>query len=330
MGLNIGSLVGNIKRAITIENLSGRKLSIDAFNVIYQFLYNIRGMDGKPLQNYNKEITSHLYGIFYRNINFMENNIIPIYCFDGKDKRKKLRWTGNPKSSSNVRLTDSMVDSCKELLDYMGINWVQSVSEGEAQCVYLTQQNHTWSTVSQDYDTLVYGGERLIRNLTINRKKKKKDTIITLDIEYVSLVKFLEYHKMTKEMLVDLSILIGNDYFPGIRLIGQMNGLKLMAIHKDIKNIPELKNGKIILKNKHEITRDEFLVEVNELRNLFLCPKVNKDYKIYKKKKIDYDKIKELLVEQNNFSVKRISNGLERIRKVNTSSKQIVLDKFFK
>ena len=51
---------------------------------LYQFLISVRQSDGQQLTNDDGETTSHLSGIFYRTIKMVENNIKPVYVFDGK------------------------------------------------------------------------------------------------------------------------------------------------------------------------------------------------------------------------------------------------------
>ncbi|RLF82023.1 flap structure-specific endonuclease, partial [Thermococci archaeon] len=70
MGVPIGELLP--KKELELENLNGRKVAIDAFNAIYQFLSTIRQRDGTPLMDSKGRITSHLSGLFYRTINLME------------------------------------------------------------------------------------------------------------------------------------------------------------------------------------------------------------------------------------------------------------------
>ena len=90
MGVKINELVNEVKRTITFENLFKKSIAIDAFNTIYQFLAIIRQRDGTPLKDYEGNVTSHLSGLFYRTINFIENGIKPIYVFDGKPSELKL------------------------------------------------------------------------------------------------------------------------------------------------------------------------------------------------------------------------------------------------
>ena len=63
MGLQISELVP--KKEIKLEQLRGKVIAVDAFNILYQFLANIRQADGTPLMDKKKRITSHLSGLFF-------------------------------------------------------------------------------------------------------------------------------------------------------------------------------------------------------------------------------------------------------------------------
>jgi len=210
------------------------------------------------------------------------------------------------------------------LIEYMGIPIVQASSEGEAQSAYLVENKDAWACASQDYDTLLFGGERLIRNFAISRSKKIRDTTVTLDIEYVSLNKFLNNLRITREQLIDMGILIGTDFFPGIKGIGQKTALDLIKKYDTIEYI--LKNNVMI--GGKEIFLDMELV--NQIRKIFLDPDIKKDYKIPKPKKIDFEKLEDLLIEQHNFSKQRVENAFDRLRKLNDAKVQVSLDDFIK
>ncbi|MBY9006607.1 MAG: flap endonuclease-1 [Candidatus Lokiarchaeota archaeon] len=350
MGVKINELVNDVKRKITFENLLNKKVAIDAFNTIYQFLAIIRQRDGTPLKDFEGNVTSHLSGLFYRTINFIEHNIKPIYVFDGKpstlkmetiEERRKVKKVAQVKmieaqekgnmleakkfAQMTSKLDTNMIEESKKLIEYMGIPIVQALSEGEAQSAYMVQQGDAWACASQDYDTLLFGGKRLIRNFAVSRSKKVKNTSVTLDIEYVSLSKVLEQYKISKEQLIEMSILIGTDFYPGIKGIGQHKALELIKKYESLENILK-SNNNIILKNKEDLNFD--LIE--QVKRIFITPEINKDYSALKWERISYDKIEELLVEQHNFSKNRVENALERLKKFDNTSKQISLDSFFK
>jgi len=88
MGVNISDIIP--KKEIQISDLKGKTIAIDAFNTLYQFLTTIRQPDGTPLMNSKGKITSHLSGLFYRNLSLMQEGVKPIYVFDGKPPEMKL------------------------------------------------------------------------------------------------------------------------------------------------------------------------------------------------------------------------------------------------
>jgi len=349
MGVKINELVKEVSRTITFENLLGKPIAIDAFNTIYQFLAIIRQRDGTPLKDYNGNITSHLSGLFYRTINFFEHRIKPIYVFDGTPselkldtikERKKIKEEAKEKmikaqeaedfrearkfAQQTSKLSTDMIEESKKLIEYMGIPIVEASSEGEAQSAYLVDKGDAWACASQDYDTLLFGGERLVRNFAVSRSKKVKDTMVTLDIEYVSLSKLLEYLEISREQLIEMGLLIGTDFFEGIPGIGQHKALDLIKKYGSIQNIVD----KGITVGKTEIQIAPEIIE--QVKTIFLKPEIKKDYPKLKWKKIDFEKIEELLIEQHNFSKQRVENALDRLRKLDSSKTQISLDSFLK
>ena len=73
MGLNISEIIP--REELDVSSLKGKTLCVDAFNTLYQFLSTIRQPDGTPLMDNEKRITSHLSGIFYRNISLLAEGI---------------------------------------------------------------------------------------------------------------------------------------------------------------------------------------------------------------------------------------------------------------
>ena len=89
MGLNIREIIP--RKEIEISDLKGKTFCVDAFNTLYQFLSTIRQPDGTPLMDNKKRVTSHLSGIFYRNISLLEEGMKLIYVFDGKAPELKTK-----------------------------------------------------------------------------------------------------------------------------------------------------------------------------------------------------------------------------------------------
>jgi len=271
MGLNIREIVS--RKEIDISSLKGKIVCVDAFNALYQFLSTIRQPDGTPLMDDQKRITSHLSGIFYRNIALISEGIKLIYVFDGKppdlkskvhEKRKEFRDSAKEKyesakrdedfdmmkryGSQLVRLNDEMILESKELLEAIGVIVVQAPSEGEAECAYLCKfKKEIYASVSQDYDSLLFGAPMLIRNLALSRKKKiLSGSYVDVSPEIIELEKLLEILEINQDQLICLGILVGTDYNPkGIPGIGQKRALEFVKKFKTPEKIFEEVKEKI-------------------------------------------------------------------------------------
>jgi len=344
MGVKIRELVKDTKRIITFDNLFNKKIAIDAFNTLYQFLAIIRQQDGTPLKDYQGNITSHLSGLFYRTINFLEGNIHPIYVFDGKPSNLKLEIIRERKerkleakakmeeaqlkgdlvearkfAQATSKLDEKMIEDSKSLLDFMGVPVVQASSEGEAQIAYMVNKGDVWGSASQDYDTLLFGAKRLLRNFAVTRSRKVGDTSITLDIEWILLPRLLENLDITREQLIEMGILIGTDFFEGVKGIGEKTAYSLIKKHNSIKGIVSKKvkvRGQII---------DLNLDLIEKVKDLFLNPSIEENYPLLNKGKPKFDKIEDFLINKHNFSESRVKNALERLKKIDSASKQKTL-----
>src|ERR1051326_6556592 len=206
MGLDLKPLVEPYP--IAISELSDKVVAVDAYNAIYQFLATIRGPTGELLSNANGDVTSHLSGLFYRNVNLLADNIKLIYIFDGKpsplkskeiERRRQIKQEASERyhealaegrfedarkySQATSVLTAKMVEESKKILTLLGIPCVQATSEGEATAAYITKQGTAFTCASQDYDSILFGASKLTRNLTISGKRKIPNKKTYMDVE---------------------------------------------------------------------------------------------------------------------------------------------------
>ncbi len=299
MGVNLGDIVPH--EPISFDDLRGKTIAIDAFNSIYQFLASIRQSDGTPLMDSLGRITSHLSGILYRTGRLMEMGIRPIYVFDGESpdlKKKELQGRARIKKEAEAgwkkaleekriedakkfaartsRMTGEMLEDSKKLLGLMGIPFVQAPSEGEAQCVHLCSKGDAWAVGSQDYDSLLLGAERLVRGLTLSGR---------IELEIIHLRRVLDELSLDREDLVDIAILVGTDFNSGVKGIGPKKALRIVK-EKGFNSI-------------------ELDCNPDEIRELFLKPKVTDDYKVvWSSPKTD--EMVEFLSEEHSFSEERV------------------------
>lgn len=341
MGLDLKPLVKS--SPIMISELSGKVIAIDAYNTIYQFLATIRGITGELLTNNNGEVTSHLSGLFYRNVNLLAEDIKLIYIFDGKpsplkskeiDRRRQVKQDALNKYQEAITagrfedarkygqatsvLTDKMVEESKMILTLLGIPYIQAPSEGEAAAAQLTQSNIAFACASQDYDSLLFGAKRLIRNLAISGKRKVPNRNVYVDIEpeVIEQQQLLNETGLNLEQLVDIGILIGTDFNPGgISGIGPKTALKLVREHNKLEKIEKIEAS---LAN----------IPYKEIREVFLkqeAPKING----IEFNEINYDALVNFLCTEKNFSVARVNTSLDKVKKSITNRNQS-LEKWFK
>lgn len=227
-------------------------------------------------------------------------------------------------AQATSKLDDKMIEDSKTLLDFLGVPVVQAPSEGEAQIAYMVNNGDVWASASQDYDTVLFGAKRLLRNFAVTRTRKVRDTSVALDIELILLSKLFENLELNREQLIEMGILIGTDFYEGIAGVGQKTAYNLIKRYKSIKEIIASKvtvRGKII-----ELDLD--LIE--NVKELFLNPSVEKSYPALTKSKPNFEKIEDFLIDKHNFSESRVKNALERLKKIDSASKQTSLEKFIK
>jgi len=341
MGVAIGEIVP--RHDISLDELRAKKIALDAYNALYQFLSAIRQPDGTPLMDRQGRITSHLSGLFYRTIKLLEAGIQPVYVFDGTppelkkktiERRREAREEAEKKweealekgdteaarkyAQAAHRLTKEMVDDAKALLDAMGIPYVQAPSEGEAQAAYMAARGAVWASGSQDYDSLLFGAPRLIRNLTIVGKRKLpgKDVYIDIPPERIELKEVLESLGIDRRKLVWIGILIGTDFNEKVPGIGPKRALALVKEHDSLENIFKAVG--------YEPKFDWMAVE-----RIFLEPDITDDYST-KFRQPDREKIFEILVNQHDFSPERVERAVKRLEEATPASgAQTSLDAWF-
>lgn len=341
MGLDLKPLVKS--SPIMISELSGKVIAVDAYNTIYQFLATIRGATGELLTNNSGEVTSHLSGLFYRNVNLLAENIKLIYIFDGKpsplkskeiERRRQVKQDAFKKYQEAITagrfedarkygqatsvLTDMMVEESKMILTLLGIPYIQAPSEGEAAAAQLTQSNIAFACASQDYDSLLFGAKRLIRNLTISGKRKvpNRNEYVDIEPEIIQQQQLLNETGLNLEQLVDVGIMIGTDFNPGgIPRIGPKTALKLVQEYNKLEKIEKIEDSVVN-------------IPYEEIREIFLkqeTPKVDN----IEFNEINYNALINFLCVEKNFSATRVNTSLDKLKKSITNRNQS-LERWFK
>ncbi|MDR1690281.1 MAG: flap endonuclease-1, partial [Candidatus Methanoplasma sp.] len=303
-----------------------------------------RQPDGSPLSDRTGRVTSHLSGILYRTSNLISQGIEPSFVFDGKphelkkatlterkERREKatMEWDDAKeegdlkkafsKAQQTSKMTPEIRESSKELISYLGLPIINAPSDGEAQAAYMCSKGNVWASASQDFDSILFGTPTLVRNMTITGRRKVpgKDQYKDVRTEIIDSKAFLDAIGVTREQLVDMCILIGTDFNPGVPGIGPKKSLKLIKDHKDLEHV--MSHLSIEIQSYQEI------------RDIFLGSEYTDDYSTVPSE-IDREAVIDMLKEYD-FSQERVENTLDRIdaSRKNTKAKksQRSLDSWF-
>ena len=339
MGINLSDIVALEPRKL--DDFSGKVLAIDAFNTLYQFLAIIRQPNGTPLMDRQGRVTSHLSGLIYRLSNFVEAGIKPVLVFDGEPPRLKARtiqsrgeikrraerdWreaveigdlaTARTKAMQTSRLTGEMIDQSKRLLDLLGVPVVQAPGEGEAQASAMARNGTAYAAASQDFDSLLFGSPRLVKNLAISGRRKlpRKEVFVEVHPEEISLEATLANLGISREQLVDMGLLIGTDFNEGVRGIGPKKALALIKKHGTLEGA--LAELGVDIESKDEV------------RQIFLFPNVLDQVEIAFRDP-DPKGVRTMLCDEFDFSRERIDAALAKFGASRSEQKQRSLDAWF-
>jgi len=305
-----------------LHHLTGKKVAIDASIFMYKMLINMRNANQSYLTSNNGKVVSHITGIFYKTANYLALNITPIYVFDGKPPSNKgdtikarqdrvaasklaMEHATSEEDKKNlekqtIRLTKEHVDDIKQLLELMGVSYVQAHGEAEAYASEMCRKGMVDYVVTEDMDTLAFGCPRMIRTC-LDKSIKRKDIISIIDLDAV-----LQGFELTYGEFLDLCILCGCDYCGNIPRVGNKTAYTLIKKHRSIESIlPVVKN-----------IPDDYETKYKESRDLFKMyhDKLDLQQLSIHHSNWDLDKLYNFLVNDCSISEKRVQNTFKKMK----------------
>jgi flap endonuclease-1 len=299
-------------KKINNTDFNKKFIAIDASIILYQVVIAIRN-SGADMINSKGEITSHILGLFNKTINLLKMNIIPIYVFDGKppefkskvlNNRRDIKQKAYEKLSEDitedekikyfkrtVSISKKQINECIELLDLMGIPYIEAPEEADSQCAELVKSGIADGVLTEDMDIMTFGATKIYRNLT---SYKKDNMMICMDDVLKSL-------NLNYEQFIELCILFGCDYNEKIR---DLKPEEIFSYYSQYKNIPETLN---LMKSNNVKLPD--MTDYLLIKNYFMNPPVIKIDKM-ELKKCNRDELELLLVNKYGLIKYKIQNKL--------------------
>jgi flap endonuclease-1 len=297
---------------VSFDDLSG-VVAVDAHNWLYRYLTTtVKFTDSRAYTTAAGEEVANLVGVVQGLPKFFEHDLTPVFVFDGAvtdlksdevERRRaqreryeadleKAREAGDEVAiarldSRTQRLTDTIVETTRGLLEHLDVPVVDAPAEGEAQAAYMARHGQVDYAGSEDYDTLLFGAPLTLRQLTSSGDPELMDfeaTLAGLGLSW--------------EQLVDVAILCGTDFNEGISGVGPKTAVDLLHEHGDLWGVFEA---------------EAYHVEgADRIRDLFLDPAVT-DAEVDTDVDPDIDAARRYATETWEVDPSEVERGFERI-----------------
>jgi flap endonuclease-1 len=310
---------------VSFAQLEGSVIAVDAHNWLYRYLTTtVKWTASEAYTTSAGEEVANLIGVVQGLPKFFEHDLTPVFVFDGavadlksdeverrreqreqyEDDLEDARERDDPVAvarleSRTQRLTDTIVETTRELLALLDVPVVDAPAEGEAQCAHMARGETVDYAGTEDYDALLFGAPLTLRQLTSKG-----------DPELMDLAATLAAHDLTREQLVDVAILCGTDFNDGIRGIGPKTAVSLVGEHGDIYSVLDSRSAEI--------------PHVDRIRALFLDPAVT-DVSLDTDVAPDVAAARQFVIDGWEVDASEVTRGFERIEEATT---QTGLDRF--
>ncbi len=349
MGVKLQNII--VRKAISYQDLVGKIIAIDAPNIImglFNFARkNSDASDTSLILDRTQRPISHLYGLLYRVRFYYSKGIFPIFCFDGKvselkrvvskDQLKDFLFTqkwyeqavkeGNKKLARQIALSteymwQNIIQESKRLLGALGVPYIESPASAESQCAHLVKKRIVNFSNSQDFDSILFGCPSLIQNLSksLRRKVQGKWQYQKIHPLHMNLHKNLKNLQISLFQLIDVGILIGTDYFPGITGIGPKKALTLIRKYKNIETL--------ILKEYHNNDFHKLTPDIiKRVRKIFVFPEVLESLDNIHWNLPNKTRVMSLLCREHHLDKNRVNSNLIKFEKSYKTCREYFISK---
>ena len=321
------------------SDFKGMTIAVDASLMIYQIVIASRS-SGRDMTNLEGKLTSHLNGMLFKILILLENQICPIFVFDGKPpkiknksllKRREIKERAEKNMEGLDEKSEEYIKNFKKtfrpsrddiieaqtLLDLMGIPYIVAPGEADVLCSWLASRKdangnrYAKGVCSDDSDMLALGADYLFKNM-LKSMNKNNSTIV------INLKKTLARMKLTMSQFVDMCVLLGCDGCNRIKGIGPKTAYRFILKYGTLENVL-----KFIKKNFPNELTEEHRETLIDSRNYFrdAVKEVDKmnDFILtddqLKLRTFQYNELMDFLCVKHNFDPIRIQKAVSRLKK---------------
>ncbi|XP_052065725.1 flap endonuclease GEN homolog 1-like [Mytilus californianus] len=239
---NLWQILSPIQQHKPLSSLKGQTVAIDLSIWVCenQCVKQMQGVVTRP----------YLRNLYFRISCLLQLGINLIFAVEGEapdlkqetmSRRQEVQYPGKRKGPPNRKKSRSHFNAklreCCEMLDYLGVPYIQSRGEAEALCGLLNAAGIVDGCITNDGDVFLYGAKTVFRNFSITSKDPQVEIYSICDIE--------QKLDLNREKMVALALLVGCDYVPkGVPGVGIEKASKLLAGYKDISPLRRFKSWK--------------------------------------------------------------------------------------
>lgn len=198
-------------------------------------------------------------------------------------------------------------EEIKELLGILGIPWVDSPMEAEAQCVELEAQGYVDGVITEDSDVFLFGAKQVYRGLLSQ----------SCTVESYNSLEIQQTLGLTRLQLVCLAQLLGCDYHPGIPGIGPVLGTEAIQAFGDLGTLNKVLNdlqsatkeqSDLLKRRSKSLKKSDFSVLPDtEVEKAFFSPIVDKSIKEFQWFRPEMSRLKSFLTQKLGWSAEKCS-----------------------
>ena len=215
------------------EEASSRRMAVDEGSQTQE------GVDQEASGRKDEEILKMMFGGFYTDSQREqqeEQKKEKRQSYQGVDKTSKIHkikkdFTEPEISVNTTRQSFDSSHLLKSMLDILGIPYLTSLSDGEAQCSRLETDGLVDGTITEDSDAFLFGSRLVIRGLFRMGRSLEVYEMSRIESEI----------GLTREQLVSLSLFLGSDYSTGVRGVGIVNAMEIVEAFPTIESLSRFK-----------------------------------------------------------------------------------------
>lgn len=236
-------------------------------------------------------------------------------------------------------VTEAMINDVQELLKRFGIPYITAPMEAEAQCAELYKIGLVDGIVTDDSDCFLFGGDKIYKNMFDQKQY----------VEFYLQDDLFNKMALTQHKLIELALLLGSDYTEGIKGIGPVQAMEILAEFGNLEKFKEWfdKHAKTVA-DKTELTKlqkslldrikkgklflpDSFPDKVVE--QAYISPEVDSDKTKFQWGVPDLDQIRSFLMYNLSWSQTEVDEVMvplvQDMNKKKSEGRQSILNEFF-